>query len=282
MTVSKRTTAATRQRRHSRHPSARHLRAFGAAACALGMGVLGALGPAGVSGASTGASTGANPPPPPPLLWRGEQAARAHGIDPARLLAEPLHLSVPAAGGGTSTLTLTVREAIADVSSANAASPTTLPDLPEVNAGDVVHAYFNYGSGSALAYQVTTVPVVPGTPPEFLPPLPTPAGMTPAFYDVGGPLVNVVGSGYKTGYHTVGNFGVGSNVDTAPGAPSPYPVWLPVLTGGSIVSDTSIDFTGHALVTQTQVCVFGFCAAFGALVGDGGTLFDQKLPVSVP
>ncbi|MDA8185590.1 MAG: hypothetical protein M0035_14410 [Actinomycetota bacterium] len=281
MTVSKRTTARARQLRHSRHPSSRCLRTLGAAACALGMGVLGALGPAGVSGASTGASTSANPPPPP-LLWRVEQAARAHGIDPARLLAEPLHLSVPAAGGGTRTLTLTVREAIADVSSANAAAPTTLPGLPEVNAGDVVHAYFNYGSGSALAYQVTQVPVVPGTPPVFVPPLPTPVVTTPAFYDVGGPLVNVVGSGYKTGYHTVGNFGVGSNVDTAPGAPSPYPVWLPVLTGGSIVSDTSIDFTGHALVTQTQTCLLGFCAALGALVGDGATLFDQKLPVSVP
>lgn len=100
--------------------------------------------------------------------------------------------------------------------------------------------------------------------------------------DVGGPLVNITASGYKTGMHAVWNVGIGSNVDTAPGAPSPFPARLPVLTGGSVISDTAIDFTGHAVVTQNEVCLFSCCVAVDAIVGDGATIFNQALPVGVP
>ncbi|MHB1488783.1 MAG: hypothetical protein ACYCZM_14785 [Acidimicrobiales bacterium] len=240
----------------------------------LALGALGVLGPLGANTAALApALAAASGPAPtaPSLLVRVEQAARAHGVDPARMLRSTLHLSEPAPGGGTTTVALTVAQAIAD------AAPG-LPGLPDVNVGDVVHFYVNYGSGSALAYNVTQVPVVPATPPAFVPPV----GPVPPVYDMGGSVVNVTGSGYKTGEHTVGNFGVGSNVDTAPGAPSPFPAWLPVLTGGSVVSDTAIDFTGHALVTQDQACLFGFCVAVGALVGDGATLFNQPPPVTLP
>ena len=242
------------------------------------VGVVGAAG-AGVAGAAQPTSTtNRGHPASAALLTRFEQAARAHGVDPDRLLAAPLHLRLPTQGGGTREVTMSVAQALADFGSTDSAEQ--LPSLPEANAGDVVHAYVGFGTGSQLAYKVTTVPAVPGTPPVIVPPL----GPVPPFYDVGGPLVNVVGSGYQQGYHTVGNFGLGSNVDTAPGAPSPFPVWLPVLTGGSIVPDTSIDFTGHAIVTQSQDCVpyFNYCVAVGALIGDGATLFNQSLPVAIP
>ncbi|MHB1712890.1 MAG: hypothetical protein ACYCV7_16090 [Acidimicrobiales bacterium] len=257
----------------------------------LALGMAGAVGAAGAPATLGATALASATTPSPSLLTRFESAARAHHVDPAALLAKTLVLNVPNSSGGTTPTSLTVAQAIADVTphhgSALQSAGSGLPGLPDINVGDVVHAYFNYGSGSALAYHVNQVPMVPSTPPLIVPlPLVGPVpevGTLPVLYDAGGPLVNVTGSGYKVGYHTAGNFGVGANVDTAPGAPSPYPVWLPVKTGGTVISDTSINFTGHAIVFQTQVCLFGYCAGFGALVGDGATIFSQPpLPVSIP
>lgn len=242
-------------------------------AMTLGGTALGVMAPAAAAASITPTTS-----PAAALLARFESAARAHGVDPSAMLNAQLHLTMPKAGGGTQPVTLTVAQAIADSTAQATPGAPTLPGLPVINAGDVIHAYFNYGSGSALGYHVTDIaPIVPSTPPVITPP----AGPLPpaAVYDVGGPLVSVVGS-YISGYHSVGTT-FGSNVDTSPGAPTPFPVWLPLLTGG-FVSDTAINLTGHAVVTQSQFCLFGFCAAVGALIGDGATVFDQTLPAVPP
>ncbi|MBI4730202.1 MAG: hypothetical protein HY775_12020 [Acidobacteria bacterium] len=201
-----------------------------------------------------------------------EREAAARGLDGAVVLAAPLTLDVLLPDGTSRTETRSIGELI-DRFAQGTIAGSGPAGTPEINVGDVVHGYINIAWGSALAYSVHDSAVVPATPPVFLPP---PA--TGYLYDAGGPVRNVKGS-YLIGLHTAGTV-FGSNVDTAAG-PAPYPVWLPVVTGG-LVLDGKIDFAGHGVVAQGQFCFLGLCVAAGFIVGDGATLFDNSSPVSLP
>jgi hypothetical protein len=71
------------------------------------------------------------------------------------------------------------------------------------------------------------------------------------------------------------------NLDTGPGAPSPWPVWVPLRTTGS-VTDTGIDFAGYpASITNAAGCftVSGkqTCVGIGVLIGTGAAMFKPGL-----
>ena len=201
--------------------------------------------------------------------------ARAAGVDPNRLFAGTITVGRPTAKGTLEPVALTVGEALDQLSAfAGAGTRESGPaGTPEVVVGDTLHAWASAGSGSQLL-TVTESALVPATPPVLLPP---PA--TVLAFDVGGTLKHIVGD-YEFGAHTAGTL-AGSNVDTAPGASNGAPVWLPVVSSG-LVTDTSIDFLGHAILVQGEFCIFGYCVAVGGLLGDGVMLFDNTLPLGLP
>ncbi|MHB8511861.1 MAG: hypothetical protein ACYDCC_06725 [Actinomycetota bacterium] len=49
------------------------------------------------------------------------------------------------------------------------------------------------------------------------------------------------------------------------------------------MSDSSIDFTGHAEISEFDGCFFGaYCLSIGGIYGDGLLLFDNTTGQSVP
>ena len=204
-------------------------------------------------------------------------AARRAGIDVSQLMTEQVTITTSYPDGRTAQTKASLAHAIDAVARAQASAVPPVAGPAELNAGDLLHVYAKYcfPCASALGYAVSTSAVVPATPPVLLP-----APATALFFDVGGPLTQVQGGGWLIGIHTVGTV-LGSNVDTGSGAPAPFPVWLPVVTAG-LVTDTSIDFIGHAIVAQGEACLLTFCIAVGTMVGDGLTLFDNTAPVSLP
>jgi hypothetical protein len=191
--------------------------------------------------------------------WRGlvEDAARQHGVDPARLFAAPM-----AWEGDLQGLPRTLGEALDAFGALPSPAPRApgVAGTPELMVGNTVHLYTNVALGNALGYQVRNSALVPATPPVVLPP---PA--TPLFFEAGGPLRSIKGS-YAAGLHTAGTV-AGSSVDTAASGP-----FVPVLTSG-LLADNRIDFLGHATYAQGQAC-FIICVAAGGMAADGVALWD--------
>jgi hypothetical protein len=199
--------------------------------------------------------------------------ARAAGIDPVQLFAGTVTVPRPQADHTFKLVETTVGQALDELSALGGSSSRDAgpAGTPEVAAGDTAHFWSAAGSGSQLL-AITQSAVVPATPSVVLPP---PATILAIEY--GGPLTHIVGD-YDFGLHTAGTL-AGSSVDTGPGAPTP--VWLPVVSAGA-VSDTAIDFLGHALFFQDEFCIFGYCVAFGGMVADGLMIFDNTLPLGLP
>lgn len=184
------------------------------------------------------------------------------GLDPAVFFAAPIEMETFGADGTVDTYTITYGELLDRLAPGpQRGGPAGTPHL---TAGDIVHFYVNIAVGNALGYKVTQSALAPATPPVVLPPPGT--GLA---YSVGGPMKNVRGA-YLVGYHTAGTV-LGSNVDTDANGP-----YLPVVDG-TMVPDTRIDFVGHAVVSQTQVCFFGLCIAVGMMIADGVASWDDQV-----
>jgi hypothetical protein len=195
--------------------------------------------------------------------------ARAGGVDASPLLARKVTIG---------SHTMTVRALLDSVPSAGQRA-TGPAGTPEVQAGDVLHFAINFGFDVPRVYTVSQSAVVPATPSAFVPVAPpsNPVIGPSVFAEWGGPLVQVKGSGYPVGLHVVG--GPLTNASPAEGAPNGDPVWLSGRSE-SFLGDGRIDFTGHAgVLVNDRSCFFGFCIAFGVLVGDGAAVFDADQAV---
>jgi hypothetical protein len=189
--------------------------------------------------------------------------AARHGVDAGPLLEREV-----AIGGETVTL-----GELADGVSAGA---RVADDGPvEANAGDVTHFSFGFGPGVQRPYAVTESNVAPETPFVPLPLLsPAPEAIgSQVFLHYGGKVKQIEGE-YQTGYHRAG--GGLTNASTESGS-NGDPVTLSGRSA-STVADSSVDFTGTAIVlVNMRTCLFGYCIAAGAFLGDGVALFDNEL-----
>lgn len=205
-------------------------------------------------------------------VWRTAmiEAAEREGLDPQTLLDAETDVTTSHRDGRVTVTRMTIGEAIQRIGEVLPALRFTEPGLgggPEITVGDVAHAYLNTGILIDPSYAVATSTVVPATPPIY--------DAMPTFYESGGPLRQVKGKDWDFGAHGVGTT-IGSNVDTGQGGP-----YLPVASSG-IVTDSSIDFIGHADVTQFGECFFVFCFWFGFMTGSGVALFDNESGVDIP
>lgn len=186
------------------------------------------------------------------------EAAR-YGIDARPLLEQRVVVGARS---------LTVRDVIDVITSGKARSGPA--GTPEIQVGNVIHGAFTAGFGAQRPYTVTQSAVVPATEALIAPVPGTPATSPFAVVSWGGPVVQVKGAGY-TGAHVVG--GPVFNASTDSGGSDG--IWLSGRSTGT-VSDSAIDYTGHAGVLVNQrFCLLGYCAGVGVLIGDGVAIFDS-------
>jgi hypothetical protein len=248
--------------------------------------------------------------------------AEAAKAEADAVLATVLELDL---GEGAEPVLVTIEEALERLAGGTLLDPNAA-EPSAINAGDVMHIYvdvnvesFPFPGLPASAtlppapvlthYDVVESGFVPSTPlvpvpnPLLLTGQELPEGLPPGlaspilFLHAGGRLKNVQGSGWDTGTHTVGSGPLGPNIDTSPRVTTPddpWPIWLPVVTGG-VIPDTSLDFTGFAIVIQGQGCSLvqvpipflglrtfaRICIGFGTLIGDGLTFFNGAPPVDI-
>ncbi len=203
--------------------------------------------------------------------------ARAYGFDAKAVLQSRQTVFITGRDGTTITRSMRTIDAIRHLAAnivmpksdgRRAAAQPGPGGTPEINVGDLVHAYVTVGRNAPFAYSITESAVVPATPPV--------TATMPLFFEAGGPLTQIKGGNWTIGGHGVGTT-IGSNIDTGAGGP-----YLPVVNTAAVF-DSSIDFIGHADALQVRICFFGICfATIGVMVGDGVTLFDNKTAVSFP
>lgn len=191
-----------------------------------------------------------------------------------------------------------VLDALAPSISADVADADGPAGTPEVLAGNTTALFLTAFAGSTDDAQCQSVtatrsavapdaPFVPVTAAPLLltpvpgalePVIPASSWILPA-YVAGGPVQRIKAS-YTYGLHTVGTL-IGSGLSTAPGAPAPSPVWLPMAHSVGFVEDHSIDFVGHVLGfthAEFRLDLFGYtiCGGAGALpLSDGVAIFDN-------
>lgn len=172
-----------------------------------------------------------------------------------------------------------------------------------VNAGFITHtvASHTYPTADADPSEnvVTKSPLVPNLPTLFstslgslgsidlVAPVPVPAPANAITGDLlligGGPLVNIR-STYPdgTGTHTAGAASTGPSLDTAGGAPSGLPAWVPGFDEATLTDDGPMDFVGHAaaFIELPEINILGTTLDLGSiLIGQGVTVFgDSPLP----
>lgn len=122
---------------------------------------------------------------------------------------------------------------------------------------------------------------------DVLAPIPVPAAaqdlLGPTLLVGGGPLVNIR-STYPdgTGTHTAGTSSTGPSIDTAPGAPSGLPAWVPGYDSKTLADKGPMDFVGYAaaFIELPEINLLGTVADLGTvLIGQGITVYgDSPFP----
>jgi len=119
---------------------------------------------------------------------------------------------------------------------------------------------------------------------DLVAPVPVPAPVNAITGDVllvgGGPLVNIR-STYPngTGTHTAGAASTGPSLDTAGGAPSGLPAWVPGFDEATLTDKGPMDFVGHAaiFIELPEINFLGTMIDLGSiLIGQGVTIFGES------
>lgn len=236
--------------------------------------------------------------------------AKAAGMDPRKIFAAPATITVYG-NGAKRTYIRPFGEVIDKLAPRIQASIAASGPLgtPEYVGGNITEifgtAWFGTNANAAANCQSVSVkqsstipdtyavaqqagyplPLIPVTgAPLYLTPIPgalsplVPASswILPAYVWLG-PTLHIKAQ-YTLGLHEVGTL-IGSNVSTASGAPSPYPVWTPMTTLG-FVQDHSMDFLGQGLFihAETSFSLLGYTTCFGLgtlLLSNGAAIFDN-------
>lgn len=236
----------------------------------------------------------------------------AAGMDADAVFASPATITVYGSDGSVQRYTRSFGEVVDNLAPSIQASVTQASGpagTPEYVAGNITEIFGSLWAGSTSeaaancqSVSVKQSSVVPDTyavasaagyPAPFVPvtlaPLyltPVPGALSPVIpasswalpaYAWLGPTLHIKAR-YTLGLHEVGTL-IGSNVSTASGAPSPYPVWAPMATLG-FLADHSMDFLGQGLFIHAEVRtdLFGYtaCGGLGTLLLSNGTaIFDN-------
>lgn len=229
----------------------------------------------------------------------------ATGVNLLALLNTSVKINTLVSDGTMTTIDVGVLKGlqIAKVLSGGSKGGISIDAPYTINAGFTTHTvgthYWSAAEADPSVNVVTKSPLVPNVPTLFstslgslgsidiVAPVPVPAPANaitgPMLLIGGGPLVNIR-STYPngTGKHTAGATTTGPSLDTAAGAPSGLPAWVPGFDSATLADNGPMDFVGHAaaFIELPTINLLGTNLDLGSiLIGQGVTVYgDSPLP----